>query len=108
MKKYVVITSIFDPTETVLSLSEYKDHKLIVVGDKKTPEGWHCSNVDFISIKQQDTSNLELVKVLPYNHYCRKMFGYVKAIKEGADCIVDTDDDNIPKKNWGGRIYRNI
>jgi hypothetical protein len=57
---------------------------------------------DFISIKQQDSSKFELAKILPYNHYCRKMLGYLKAITEGADYIVDTDDDNIPKKNCGG------
>jgi hypothetical protein len=28
------------------------------------------------------------------------MIGYLEAIRLGADCIVDTDDDNIPKENW--------
>jgi len=102
LKKYIVITSIYNPTEAIYVLSEFKDYQLIVVGDKKTPEGWHCNNVDFISINQQALSDFKLAKVLPYNHYCRKMLGYLKAIKEGADYIIDTDDDNIPKKNWGG------
>jgi len=76
------------------------DHQLIVVGDKKTPEEWHCDNVDYISLKQQESSDFELAKVLPYNHYSRKMIGYLKAIKNGANYIVETDDDNIPKDKW--------
>lgn len=100
MKKYIVITSIFNPTEAVLAFSKMNDYQLIVVGDKKTPEEWHCNNVDYMSIAQQEAFNFELTKVLPYNHYCRKMLGYIKAIKNGAEYIVDTDDDNIPKENW--------
>jgi hypothetical protein len=96
-----VITSIFNPTEAVLAYSKMEDFTLIVVGDKKTPEDWHCNNVDYISVVQQENLDFELSKVLPYNHYCRKMLGYLKAIKNGAEYIVDTDDDNIPKDKWG-------
>src|SRR5258708_6422921 len=100
MKKTIVITSIFDPTEAVVSFSRMKDYELIVVGDKKTPENWQCENVQYISIAQQEKSGFELAKTLPYNHYCRKMIGYLIAIQNGAEYIVDTDDDNIPKENW--------
>ena len=100
MKKFIVITSIFEPTEAVISFSKMKEYEFIVVGDKKTPENWECNNVDYISVEQQDASDFELAKVLPYNHYCRKMLGYLKAIKKGADYIIDTDDDNIPKDAW--------
>lgn len=100
MKKYIVITSIFNPTEAVFSFSKLNDYQLIVVGDKKTPKNWKCENVDYISIPQQDSSDFELAKILPYNHYCRKMLGYLKAIRNGADYIIDTDDDNIPKDLW--------
>jgi hypothetical protein len=100
MKRYIVITSIFDPTEAVFSFSKKKDYHIIVVGDKKTPEDWSCNRVDYFSLQQQETSDFKLVQVLPYNHYCRKMLGYLRAIEEGADYIIDTDDDNIPKENW--------
>jgi hypothetical protein len=100
MKKYIVITSIFNPTEAVIAFSKMEDYQLIVVGDKKTPADWHCNNVDYMSIAQQETLEYELSKILPYNHYCRKMLGYLKAIKNGADYIIDTDDDNIPKDKW--------
>jgi hypothetical protein len=100
IKKYIVITSIFNPTEAVLAFSKLQDYQLIVVGDKKTPDDWHCNNVDYISLKHQESLEFELSKILPYNHYCRKMLGYLKAIKKGADFIIDTDDDNIPKAKW--------
>jgi hypothetical protein len=100
VKKAIVITSIFDPTEAVISFSQKKNYQTIVVGDKKTPADWHCNNVDYISISQQEDLNFSLSKKLPYDHYCRKMLGYLKAIQDKAECIVDTDDDNIPKENW--------
>ena len=100
MKKSIVITSIFPPTEAVLSFSEMQDYTVIVVGDKKTPNDWFHQNVQFISVTEQDKMEFDLVQVLPYNHYCRKMLGYLKAIEQETDCIIDTDDDNIPKDNW--------
>lgn len=100
IKKVIVITSIFDPTEAVNAFSLMPDYQVIVVGDKKTPTDWQHINVDYISVQQQENSDFNLAKVLPYNHYCRKMIGYLKAIQSGAEYIVDTDDDNIPKSNW--------
>ncbi|WP_269225942.1 STELLO glycosyltransferase family protein [Flavobacterium eburneipallidum] len=100
MKTDIVITSIFNPTEAVIKFSKLNDYRLIVVGDKKTPEDWSYENVDYISVSQQDKLNFKLAKVLPYNHYCRKMLGYLKAMQNGANYIIDTDDDNIPKTNW--------
>ncbi|MFD1095247.1 STELLO glycosyltransferase family protein [Salegentibacter chungangensis] len=99
-KKFIVITSIFEPTEAVIAFSKMKDYELVVVGDKKTPVNWHYNNVDFISVEKQKDDKSELSRVLPYNHYCRKMLGYLVAMRSGADYIVDTDDDNIPKDNW--------
>ncbi len=100
MKKQIVITSIFEPTEAVYAFAKMKDYQLIVVGDKKTPKDWQCDRADYISVLQQEAFDFELAKVLPFNHYCRKMLGYLQAFKTGAEYIVDTDDDNIPKDNW--------
>ncbi len=101
MKKAIVITSVFNPTEAVISFSKMNDYQLIVVGDRKTPADWICKNVDYLSIDKQEKLNFETAGLLPYNHYCRKMLGYLKAIKNGAEFIIDTDDDNIPKGDWG-------
>lgn len=29
------------------------------------------------------------------------MIGYIEAIRQGSECIVDTDDDNTPNSDWG-------
>jgi STELLO glycosyltransferases len=106
MSKSIVITSIFEPTEAVVS-SKMKDHRLIVVGDKKTPPGWFCNQVEYISVSEQEQMDFDLAAMLPFNHYCRKMLGYLRAIQTGADCIIDTDDDNIPKADWSFPGFEN-
>ncbi|WOO43009.1 STELLO glycosyltransferase family protein [Rubellicoccus peritrichatus] len=100
MSKYVVITSIFEPTEAVRAFAGLNDYKLVVVGDKKTPKDWTCDNVEYLSVLDQSGVGAHLSGVLPYNHYCRKMMGYLYCVNKGASLIVDTDDDNIPKENW--------
>lgn len=100
IKKHIVITSINKPTKGVIAFSKMKDYKLIVIGDKKSPENWSCKGVDYFSSLSQKKLKYEIVKILPDNHYCRKMIGYLLAIENGAEYIVDTDDDNIPKSNW--------
>lgn len=100
MKKFIIITSIFNPTVAVKAFARLKDYQVVVVGDDKTPANWHCKNVVFLSMQQQQNLPYQLIKHLPHNHYCRKIAGYLYAIGEGAEVIIDTDDDNIPKKDW--------
>lgn len=98
MNKYIIITSIFEPTAPVKEFAKVEGFKVIVVGDKKSPDNYEVDNVEFISVKKELGFKIEAK--LPFNHYCRKMLGYLSAIKNGADVIVDTDDDNSPKSNW--------
>jgi hypothetical protein len=100
MKKYIVITSIYEPTEAIYSFSNKTDYQLVVVGDKKTPVDWSCDNAIYLNLENQAKIGLHLHKVLPVNHYCRKMMGYLYSITQNADSIVDTDDDNIPNEDW--------
>src|SRR5690349_20237412 len=99
MKKFIVITSIFKPTQAIESFSRLKDYQLIVVGDKKTPADWQYENVTYLNVDDQISLSSSLANAIPYNHYGRKMLGYVYALKQGADIIIDTDDDNIPYDN---------
>jgi len=101
MKKFIVITTINYPTEAVKLISNLPDNKLIVVGDMKTPGDWYCENSIFIPVENKFISRYSINKALPYNHYCRKMLGYLYAMDEGAEAIIDTDDDNIPKHRNG-------
>jgi hypothetical protein len=100
VKLYIVITSIFDPTEAVKLFSGLSDYKVVVVGDKKTPHGWSWANVTYLPVETQPGVGRHLNKILPFNHYCRKMLGYLFAISDNAEYIIDTDDDNIPKEGW--------
>ncbi len=95
--KYIVITSINPPNQVVRNYSKMSGSKVLVVGDKKTPDNYRVTNVDYLSIKNQ--TKYKIHKMLPYNHYCRKNIGYIHAIKNSASEIVDTDDDNYPYKD---------
>jgi len=44
-----------------------------------------------------------LARQLPTGHYCRKNLGYLEAIRQGANCIFETDDDNAPLPGWSPR-----
>jgi len=99
--KHIVVTSIYSPTEALKLYSCQLDSKLVVVGDIKTPPDWRLAGAKYISIDEQKKSQYRISKLLPYNHYSRKMIGYLYSIQHCADAIVDTDDDNIPNNNWG-------
>jgi len=100
MKKTIVITSIFNPTEAVEKFAGLSEYNLVVVGDKKSPNEWSCENVKFISVEEQVSLNYNIINALPFNHYSRKMVGYLYAINSGSEFIIDTDDDNIPYDDW--------
>lgn len=104
MNNFIIITSIYNPNKAVKLFSKIKNWQLIVVGDKKTPTQWNLKNVIYLSPEDQKKVKQEFSKILPWNHYSRKMIGYLYAIKKGANIIVDTDDDNLPMKNWGQNI----
>lgn len=107
MNKYIIITSIFSPTEAIKKFSKKNDWKVIVVGDKKTPQEWFLKNVIFFSEKNQKNLKFKICRLLPWNHYSRKMIGYLHAIQNGAEIIADTDDDNFPLETWGNLDFKN-
>jgi hypothetical protein len=108
IKKAIVITSIFEPTQAVRQFSKLRDHKLIVVGDLKSPEDWKCDSTQFLPVSLQKDLGFSLTDFLPYNHYCRKMLGYLVAMKSNVDFIIDTDDDNIPKIDWSFPAFEGV
>src|SRR5262245_29580022 len=100
LKKFIVITSIFEPTEAVAAFAALEGYHLVVVGDRKTPAGWQHDNCTYLDIQRQLDLSTSFAEVIPFNHYGRKMMGYIYAMQQGADIIIDTDDDNIPYDNW--------
>jgi len=98
MNNYCVITTINKPTKAVEALYEKFGERLIVVLDEKSPKDWHYQKANFILSYGNRNG------YAPMNHYARKNLGYLRAISEKADLIYDTDDDNIPNKEWGLRF----
>lgn len=99
--KFIVITSIFPPSSAVRAFAALPGHQLVVVGDQKTPRDWACENAVFIPLEEQEASGHRLGACLPRHHYCRKMMGYLYALQHHADVVIDSDDDNVPRKGWG-------
>lgn len=101
---YLIITSIAGQDHPVLKrLSvESLQHGVhfIVIGDTKSPKEFQIDGCDFYSIERQQNLSFRLAKILPYKHYSRKNLGYLLAISKGAEIIIETDDDNIPKKEF--------
>ncbi|MBU1046175.1 DUF288 domain-containing protein [Patescibacteria group bacterium] len=101
MKKFIIITTINKKTEAIIKFSKkLKDWNIILVGDKKSKNIKNEKNILFLSLKDQKNLGFETFNKCPYNHYTRKNLGYLYAIKNGADIIYDTDDDNLPYNNW--------
>lgn len=100
MDKFIVITSIFLPTEAIEEFAKLKDWKIIVVGDKKTAADWHYPGVTYLSPEGQQEVARKFAGLLPWNSYTRKNIGYLYAIAQGARIIYESDDDNIPLDNW--------
>src|ERR1035437_8797511 len=92
MNNYCIVTTINKPTKAIEKLHEYFGDNLIIVGDEKTPKDWNYKGI----VPMQESEKL----YAPKNHYARKNLGYLNAIKNKAELIYDTDDDNIPNKNW--------
>ena len=100
MDKFIVITSIFQPTEAIEKFAKLKDWKIIVVGDKKTATDWSYPGVTYLSPEGQKEVASHFSSLLPWNSYTRKNIGYLHAISQGARVIYESDDDNIPLGNW--------
>ena len=100
IKTACVITTIFPPSDAVQQFAANPALEVVVVGDRKTPEVWTCPGAMFLSAANQHELGFGLEPRLPWNHYCRKMLGYLFALREGAEFIYETDDDNLPLANW--------
>ena len=106
MKKFIVTTSIYKPSEATIKFSKMKGWTLIVVGDKKTPHNMYNSlNCIYLSPEDQENLNKSLSDAIGWNKIMRRNMGFLYAFKEGADIVATVDDDNIPYDNWGEDLY---
>lgn len=95
------MTSINSPTAAVEKYAVMKDWKVIMIGDKKTPDNWKYDNILYISPEKQEKLPYTIIKYLPWNIPARINIGYLYAIEHSAELITQSDDDNIPNEYWG-------
>lgn len=108
--KFIVITSINSLTNGVRKFAELDGWHVVLVGDRKTPtlDKHPHTNITYLSIHEQSKLGFHTYNVLPFDHYARKNLGYLYAIREGTQCIGDTDDDNIPYDHWEEEITDSV
>lgn len=94
----LVVTTVNAPTpalEAAVSAAAAAGWRSYVVGDRKSPEGFHIDGATYIDLEAQRAA-WAFARRCPENHYSRKNLGYLQAIAGGAAILVETDDDNAP------------
>jgi hypothetical protein len=107
MNKFIVCTSINNPTKAIRAYDSMEDWKLVVVGDKKTPPDYHLERGVYLSPTNQEDISKELSNLIGWNCIQRRNFGLLYAFNLGADVVCTVDDDNIPLSNWGKELFVN-
>lgn len=112
MKKFIVTTTINEPTLATLrfcEIAEKKDWTFVVIGDTKTPhESYRAlenDHVIYLSPEQQEELYPELSETIGWRSIQRRNIGFVYAYDQGADIVATIDDDNIPYDNWGDEVF---
>lgn len=103
MKTCIVVTSISGPNRAMRQLAEgalSHGYEFIVVGDTKSPVEFLLHGCKFLGIEAQLDSNYEYAHNCPTGHYARKNVGYLVAMSAGAQCVLETDDDNLPLSDF--------
>ena len=92
--RWIVVTSINPPTDTIKRLAALPGWRTVVIGDTKTPKDWAWPNVTFLSVADQLELGFSLTPLIHTRAYTRKNIGYLYAALHGATTIYETDDDN--------------
>ena len=102
--KSLVITSIAsDKLEVLHTFAKEctaRNYNFIMIGDTKSPAEFNIPGCDFWSVERQLTLDSEFAKLCPTRHYARKNIGYIIALQNGTEELVETDDDNLPREEF--------
>src|ERR1700694_616603 len=99
----VVVTSIAPPSRILHELADgCREHgyAFYVIGDISSPKDFQLDGCEFFSIERQRHLGFLTAARCPERPYSRKNIGYLKAIRDGASLIVETDDDNSPQPQF--------
>jgi hypothetical protein len=110
-KTAVVLTSINSPNAPMKSLAEgafSAGAQMLVLGDTKTPADFALDGCRYFSVEDQRATSLKFAQLCPERHYARKNIGYLLAALDGAEIIVETDDDNFPLPEFFAERKRKV
>jgi hypothetical protein len=96
----LVITSISHPNAQLTRFAEESARhgcRFILIGDSKSPADFELLSCDYWSLERQRSMEFELACTIPEGHYSRKNLGYLQAMSEGAEIIIESDDDNFAR-----------
>ena len=106
----LVVTSINGPNAALRELAAgCLEHgwDFVLAGDGKSPPDFSLEGCRYLSLEEQRDSGFFLGRICPERSYTRKNIGYLAAIQAGAEVIVETDDDNHPRKEfWTPRVAK--
>lgn len=102
-KVSIVVTSIFHPNRSLLALAEgaqKNNWEFIIVGDVSSPKDFSLAGAAYYDVTAQKNLEWKFAALCPERHYTRKNIGYLIAMANGSNVIVETDDDNIPNSQF--------
>jgi len=107
--KALIFTTINQPDNLALMKQRCPDWKPIVAGDLRTPHeatARLCREAGGIYLDPETQMKLGFTHAaaMPWNCYGRKNVAYLFALKEGAEMIFITDDDNVPQPDWSQHV----
>ena len=103
LKKAFVITTINKPNPIMklyAKMCKTQSIDYYIIGDVKSPKNFKLKNSNYFNIKAQEKLEFSYAKKCIKNAYVRKNIGYLIAIKNKADVIIESDDDNLPLKDF--------
>ncbi len=110
MKKIIVTTTIYPPSQATLKFCQMEEWDIIIVGDLSTPHALYkklakkYKNVTYLDSDIQKKKHSKISKLIGWKSIQRRNIGFIEAYRMGADIVATVDDDNIPYKNWGENL----
>ena len=95
----LVVTSVASPTACMRQLAagaQATGIRFYCIGDATSPPDFRLDGCEFLSLQAQAKLGYRYAGMAPQRHYARKNLGYLYAMGQGAQVILETDDDNSP------------
>jgi len=99
----VVVTSIAPPNSVMRELasqSKSRGLSFFVIGDVPSPSDFSLDGCEFYSLERQKATGFSVAELMPVRHYSRKNIGYLLAMRNRSGIILETDDDNMPRREF--------